>query len=94
MRYKEGDRVTVRPDLKADTEYPHPIDGRSIYVNSTMADTAGRTITIEATWDGVYRARDVYGLDWTWTEDMFVNPEAECPDFAESDTPIGDFLFS
>jgi hypothetical protein len=58
VKYKPGDKVTVRKDLKAG-QY---IDG--IYVNDSMARLAGKQITIKDVFTVTYTIKEDNGFGW------------------------------
>ena len=63
MKYKVGDRVRVRSDLKE--EYYG-----GCYANNEMVKNAGSIVKIkDYDPDGGY---EVYSNDWTWTDAMFI----------------------
>lgn len=66
MKFKVGDRVKVRSDLKLGNEY-----GKFI-VSESMAKFAGEVVTISKVYRAIqgYRIKDtIYGTKWT--DDMF-----------------------
>ena len=65
MRYKVGDYVTIREDLKAG-------EGLSLYINPKMLKYAGQTYRVKSI---VFEDRYVLELpyadhEWHWTDDM------------------------
>ena len=84
LLYKPGDKVTIRSDLKGDTEYPvlygPAACKRTLYCNLDMAKLRGKTFEIDQyTFDEEFY--ELKGADWDWTESMFEDPK-EC--FCES----------
>lgn len=84
LLYKPGDKVTIRSDLKDDTEYPvlyGPAAGkRTLYCNTDMAALRGKTFEISRyTFEEKFYG--LKGAPWHWTESMFEDPK-EC--FCES----------
>lgn len=63
MKYKAGDKVRVREDLKVGKFYGDK------YFNSHMAEFAGQTVTI------IYKGSAYYIKEaaekWVWTDEMF-----------------------
>lgn len=73
-KYKVGDRVTVRKDLKAG-KYYHMKHDPSIMdvVAGTMTEFAGRRVTIKSiAFGGKYRIEEG---GFNWTDEMFEEPE-------------------
>ena len=84
LLYKPGDKVTIRSDLKGDTDYPvlyGPAAGkRTLYCNTDMAKFRGEIFEISKyTFDEEFYA--LKGVGWNWTESMFED-QKEC--FCES----------
>lgn len=75
MKYQPGDRVRVRNDIKADTEYQSEC-GESVYCNDDMARRRGQLVTIKFidTWESkmpsVYHIDDDDG-EFGWAAEMF-----------------------
>ena len=63
MKYKAGDKVRIRRDLKEGNDF-------GLYVNDEMEKLAGNIIKIREAYDDSYRFR---GSCYAWTDDMFVN---------------------
>lgn len=63
MKYKVGDKVTVRKDL---THEMGAID--------TMKEMCGKAVTIKYTYDGLYR---IDGSSYYWNDEMFEGGEPE-----------------
>lgn len=61
MKFKVGDRVRIRKDLKKGYEYKY-------YVNDFMESLAGKIVEIRAVDNDSYQ---VGGLPYFWTEGMF-----------------------
>ena len=61
MKFKVGDRVRIRKDLKKGYEYKY-------YVNDFMESLAGKIVEIRAVDNDSYQ---VGGLSYFWTEGMF-----------------------
>lgn len=84
LLYKPGDKVTIRSDLKDDTEYLvlyGPAAGkRTLYCNTDMVALRGKTFEIDRYTfeEKFYRLK---GDTCLWTESMFEDPK-EC--FCES----------
>lgn len=66
MKFKVGDRVRVRKDLKYNSFYG------GVRVNSEMVNNKGKILTIIETYDGTYLME---GSAWFWTDEMFENKE-------------------
>ena len=79
-RYKNGQEVTVRPDLVVWTRYymrSGTWAGEAYKdASSHQTDFAGRVVHIEGKRDGKYYIREDYGAN-NWTDDMF-DPFDEC----------------
>ena len=79
MRYKVGDYVTIREDLKAG-------EGLSLYVNPKMLKYAGQTYQVKRI---AFEDRYVLDLpcsdehDWHWTDDML--EETAAPVYRDGD---------
>lgn len=65
MKYKVGDRVKVREDLKANETYGH-----DYYFSPEMADYKGRIVTISRVGDDFYKIEGDTHY-WFWTDEMF-----------------------
>lgn len=64
MKYKVGDKVRIREDLKVGKEY----DEATVVEN--MKRYFGKTTTIRDVYEHCYTL-DVDNGDWIWTDDMF-----------------------
>lgn len=83
MRFKIGDRVRVRKDLKCNNYYG------GVRVNEEMAEYKGKTVTIETTTSsnkGIYEIEEDNGR-WCWSGDMFEVAKYDYEDLKKS--PIG-----
>ena len=65
MRYKVGDSVRVRKDLKLHKKY-----GRYLTCNDSMVKKAGLVVTIKEC-DNVYSRYKIDSDDWNWCDEMF-----------------------
>ena len=68
--YKIGQRVTIRPDLKANSCI------KGVFVNSKMSECAGHAYYITNILS--FRGRIFYSLsslNWSWIEEMFCSTE-------------------
>lgn len=71
MKYKPGDTITIRSDLKPDWDYPvlsGPKYGSTVYCNEDMVFMGGKTYEIKSCNDGVYHLKNAA---WSWTDSMF-----------------------
>lgn len=72
LRYKPGDVVIIRHDLRSDDDYPvltGPARGRTLYCNYEMAEHAGEACVVESYSDEeFYKLKE---LNWAWTDSMF-----------------------
>jgi hypothetical protein len=72
-RYKPGDRVVVRPDLRGGVLYKMlDSSGESNDATEEMIELADKVVTIVAT-NGQYR---IYGSSFNWTDEMFLGLES------------------
>ena len=65
MKYKVGDRVRIRSDLKGDKKYG------SQYVNDSIENKKGEIVTIQQ----IIYDRKYYRIEedgWNWTDEMFI----------------------
>lgn len=70
IKYKPGDKILVRSDLKQD-EYYSMRNGQILIVNGDMyRNYAGRVLTIKRC--TAYAYYNVEENIWCWTDDMFV----------------------
>lgn len=68
MKFKVGDRVRIKKDLKEGYDY-------KLYVNDDMEELAGKIATITSAWENCgarYEINEDAGTN-TWTEEMFEN---------------------
>lgn len=70
MRYKVGDKVKVRSDLKENTRY-----GGQIFVRD-MAVHCGKNVEISKVHDDAYCIKES-DREWFWTDGMFEPVEEE-----------------
>lgn len=70
MRYKVGDKVKVRSDLKENIRY-----GRQIFVRD-MAVHCGKNVEISKVHDDAYCIKES-DREWFWTDEMFEPVEEE-----------------
>ena len=70
MKYKAGDKVRIRADLKEGEEY------NKVTVVLPMIQYVGKTTTIRQVYESCYTL-DVDGGCWVWTDDMFEDAEKE-----------------
>ena len=78
MKFKVGDRVRVRKDLKYDNFYG------GVRVNDEMVNNKGKILTIIGIDNGAYLME---GSQWFWTDEMFESKEYTYEDLKKS--PIG-----
>ena len=72
-KYKVGDKVRVRKDLTAGTEYPMQSGiscGFDPGVNEQMEEYRGQIMTIESCTRGIYVLHEDSDA-WSWTDTMF-----------------------
>ena len=72
MKFKVGDRVRIRKDLKAGDNY-------KIHVNTAMEKYAGKIMTVDRIGQSVYHFKEDCGA-WNWSEDTiegFAKPTRE-----------------
>lgn len=73
-KYKPGDAVRVRSDLKYNTDYfmwSGPKPNTALIAVSNMVDLAGKIVHIsEYSASGEYRVKED-GERWRWTDEMF-----------------------
>ena len=73
-KYKSGDAVRVRADLKYNTDYymrSGPNKDTALIAVGNMVDLAGKIVHIsEYTANGEYRVEED-GESWRWTDEMF-----------------------
>ena len=82
MKFKVGDRVKVRKDLKYNNFY----GGNR--VNDEMVNNKGKILTIIGIDNGAYLME---GSQWFWTDEMFESKEYTYEDLKKS--PIGTKIF-
>lgn len=63
MKYKKGDKVRVRKDLKVGESYV-------VYFNDDMAKFIGKEVTINSVGSISYRIKEDE-WNWAWTDEMF-----------------------
>ena len=63
MKYKIGDKVRVRKDLKVGGSY-------GVYFNDDMANFIGKEVTIDCVGSLGYRIKEDK-FNWSWTDEMF-----------------------
>ena len=73
MKYKVGDKVTIKKDLNADTHYTD-----RCWVVKEMEKLAGETVTIDHIYDG-YAIYGVEENEWDWVDEMFEEPKPVKP---------------
>ena len=78
MRFKIGDRVRVRKDLKCNNFYG------GVRVNDEMVNNKGKILTIIGIDNGTYLME---GSTWFWADEMFESKEYTYEDLKKS--PIG-----
>ena len=91
-KYKVGDKVRVRSDLKEDTRYYMEKSDIGNIVNRQMLDLAGATVTIQnITSRGKYHIEESI---WTWTDEMFEGLADETTDITTKEIKLeGDMKF-
>ena len=67
-KYKVGDKVRVKMDLKEGHEYAMRDERYKRYFNDSMYRRRGKLLTIRCTVDGYYRVQE---NSWEWTDSMF-----------------------
>lgn len=77
MKYKAGDKVRIRADLKEGEEY------NEVTVVLPMIQYVGKTTTIRQVYESCYTL-DVDGGCWVWTDDMF--EDVDIPQIVEPKT--------
>ena len=65
MKYKVGDKVRVRKDIKEHETY-----GSYLTCNDSMVKKAGLVVTIKEC-DNVYSRYKIDADDWNWDDEMF-----------------------
>ena len=72
MKYKVGDKVRVRPDLKQGKYYGNEGENPEVYTTYDMAQLAGQVVTISEHPSSAtrYRVEEDYG-EWSWVDGMF-----------------------
>ena len=65
MKYKVGDKVRVRKDIKEHETY-----GSYLTCNDSMVKKAGLVVTIKEC-DNVYKRYKIDADDWNWCDEMF-----------------------
>ena len=78
MKFKVGDRVRVRKDLKYNNFYG------GVRVNDEMVNNKGKILTIIGIGNGAYLME---GSQWVWTDEMFESKEYTYEDLKKS--PMG-----
>lgn len=68
MKYKVGDKVRVRKDLKAGERYYSADKTYNDQIAPPMLKMAGKEVTISETYGVCYRIKE---FDWNWTDEMF-----------------------
>lgn len=82
MKYKVGDKVRVRKDLKTGERYYSADKGYSDQAAPQMLKMAGKEVTISYAYGECYRIKE---CDWNWTDEMF----EDVPAFKVGDKVIG-----
>lgn len=78
MKYKVGDKVTIREDLNAGVEYWME-DGSAVnHATQAMVKLKSQICTIEYTNNGQYQLEED-PEHWNWTDEMFAEPTKETP---------------
>lgn len=70
IKFKVGDKVTIRPDLSKHANCP--ITG--CYITKLMLKHQGKTATVERVENGTYYRLDIDNNNWSWTSFMFQQP--------------------
>ena len=73
MKYKVGDKVRVRKDIKEHKTY-----GSYLTCNDSMAKKAGLVVTIKEC-DNIYSRYKIDADDWNWCDEMFEGLANESP---------------
>ena len=68
LKYKVGDNVRVREDLKTGRGYSMAVGGNTLCAVPDMVSLAGKCVTIKEIRNGVYK---VFDSEWNWTDEMF-----------------------
>jgi hypothetical protein len=72
MKYKIGQKVKIRNDLRQDMDYHNAIHSHSDVANDEMVYLAGRVATIVGTtFHGQAYKIDLDNAKWAWTDAMF-----------------------
>ena len=87
-KYKVGDKVKVREDLKVGNKYFMEVDQYSVYYTEYMSKFSGKILTISKidTYEHCYWVEENYH---TWTDEMFIglaNQESEADSDSDSTT--------
>jgi len=78
-KYKAGDEVVIRKDLKCGVGYKMRGRQCGTYICSRMLEFCGKTAIITHACDDHYRLQ---GEGWWWTDDMFAGLASEMPKMA------------
>jgi len=70
MKFKQGDEVRIRKNLKAES---YAID--DIIINSDMIKFSGKSANIESVGEEEYYYLDIDNQTWHWTDRMLENKE-------------------
>lgn len=70
MKYKAGDRVTIRPDLEMEYSYSMEDSGKRIRIVKEMVRYGMKEATIEREVLGFYRLKEI---GWLWADEMFLS---------------------
>ena len=73
IKFKVGDKVTIRPDLSKHTMCPITV----CYITKPMLKHQGKTATVEKVIlieDRTYYRLDIDNNNWSWTSFMFQQP--------------------
>lgn len=65
MKYKVGDKVKIREDLKSGKNYG------KVYCNDSMPDMAGKIVTIQGIYDTREKIYNIEEMGYRWSEKMF-----------------------
>lgn len=78
MKYKAGDRVTVRPDLEVHCPYSMEDNPeKRVQISKEMVYYRGKELTIKGELCGFYRVEET---GWLWADEMLLSEEDDFDD--------------